>query len=411
LQIPQKQFHSFTQQFILFRQGLCGFKENQTKNLSTMKKKHLHLFSAIILVYVLFLQNNILHAQEIKLSQAEIIAYNSQKKITNFTIDQSKEIKEVLKIWEKEFGEIEPILRVKILSDIYNDSYIDDSCKTYTNNYISKYTDRYYASQEENYNTIYIQEKGYFDHVPLMGLFDAWTKATAVKLLSGQEEGSSEYLFCTLFSDDIDGFYDLIYSKKYKQNKVRKTFYKSEIQNENILSFSAGTWIPKGKLSYYFNPSPYLGLKAGYEIYENVRIDFDMNLCIFSDSETFQIEDDSIMNAEGDFYISLGGLFTKEYIFFGDYYLDINAGIAFGILNTDQGYYSYDAEYDTESYVPYNITAGDYSAGFTIRRMLDTRSSFGFNIMYHLTPFKNNRKTATKNIGMNFFTISLLYKF
>lgn len=164
----------------------------------------------------------IANAQETTIEDIEAIVQECQNNLTSYSIEQSLEINNQLKKWEQAIGENEAILRVKILLSIHQANYSDDSSKSYIDNYITKYIDRYYASKEPNYKQIYIQEKGYFDHVPLNGVFDAWTEAIAVKLRVKQDENSSEYIFCSLFANDIDRFYDIMYSKKYKKTLSEK---------------------------------------------------------------------------------------------------------------------------------------------------------------------------------------------
>jgi hypothetical protein len=183
------------------------------KSNNTMKN---YLITPIFIFTFLFTISfvYVANAQETTIEDIEAIVQECQNNLTSYSIEQSLEINNQLKKWEIAIGENEAILRVKILLSIHQANYSDDSSKSYIDNYITKYIDRYYASREPNYKQIYIQEKGYFDHVPLNGVFDAWTEALAVKLRSDQSEGTSEYIFCSLFANDIDRFYDIMYSKK-----------------------------------------------------------------------------------------------------------------------------------------------------------------------------------------------------
>ena len=159
------------------------------------------------------------------IKNCETIAFNSQSILPEYNISQLDSIRKILSIWENQCGNCEPIIRLKILLNIKQKTFVDTNYEMYIAEHIYIYKNRITVSKKNNYSKIFEYYKIYYSYVPLRSKFDEWTKTIAQNLLKEQKKGTSEYLLCLLFSEQIELFYDELKSKEYKENYVKTTVY------------------------------------------------------------------------------------------------------------------------------------------------------------------------------------------
>jgi hypothetical protein len=341
----------------------------------------------------------------------ETLAFNCQALLPEYHISQPDTIRRILSIWENECGNVEPILRLKILLDIKDKSLIDTAQEVYLTHYIYIFKDRLSLKKKLNYHEIFDSNKPYFSYVPLRSEFDEWTKTIAENLLIEQEKGSSEYLFCLLFSEKADLFYEELKLKEYQENHVKKTVYEEKYdtwQRGMVYNVILGAWIPAGNLSNTFGVSPNLGFRVGYTLENLVRFDVGVNVRIHTNSKPFEIfADSSISSVKSNTGITAGIWLAKEYRLKNQLMIDAFVGAGIGIIDTDLQ--KSRPKPDSNSNY-YSIQTADFSIGLNIRKRIFIKNSIGINMSYHFAPYKLD-DILVHNIGNQFFTTNLIYRF
>ncbi|MDO9511137.1 MAG: hypothetical protein Q7J34_05225 [Bacteroidales bacterium] len=346
------------------------------------------------------------------ITNCEIVSYNCQEDLVKRTIDQDDSIKNILSIWKKYCGEAEPILRIEVLMSIHQSNSFDSSHINYIDQYLSKYQQRVKWSCADQYSQYYETWKGYLDYIPLRGMFDQWTKEIALELISNQKLNSSEYLLCLLFSDSIDRF------NNERNRKEHKDCYLSSRMSENQYSFwndgltmnvLSGVWIPLGKLSTTFSPSPHFGFSFGAPVTKSLRIDLGVSLNILINDKKFDLYiEDSIQSVNGTMCVTLGVWITKEFVLNKSLFLDISGGVGLGAIDTNRKKSQSNNTDSNDNY--YGMNTIDVSMGIGIRKKVFDRNSIGIQITYHFAPYELD-DILVKRLGNQFSSLALSYRF
>jgi len=341
----------------------------------------------------------------------EMIASNCQRILPQYNISQIKSIKEILSIWEIKCGEVEPIIRLKILLDIAERVFVDKKYEQYVTESIYVYKNRVSASKKENYIGIFDYRKSYYSFVPLRSKFDEWTKSIAQKLIKEQKTGTSEYLLCLLLSEQIDDFYKVLKSKEYDENFIKTTVY-NEIyetwQIGMIYNVIIGAWIPIGELSNTFSLSPLIGFRAGFTFNGSVRFDIGVNIRLQNQNKPFLINANDTATEVNSKVGFTGGLWlTKEYRLRNKVMLDAIVGLGIGFIDTDLKKNNPNPDENEKYYI---IETADLSVGMNIRKRIFMRNSIGLNLSYHYAPYNLDKELIT-NIGNQYLTTSIIYRF
>lgn len=338
----------------------------------------------------------------------EIIASNSQELITKYSVNDNDSIKNILKIWESKCGTVEPVLRMKILLSIKNKRFYDSLSIEYINKYyIEKFNDRIDEKIKMIANDIFEQNKAYFDYVPLKGRFDSLTRSTAIDLLPEQENGTTQYFFCLLFSNYNTRFENELYSTKYYPNFITKQIKEREKTDPNYvkanISVNSGIWQPVGSLSNLFNTGGFIGIQGGFYISKQLHLDFFASIRGFGFQDKFGINrNDSIYNVLAkygqNFGISICWVNSyRENIFFDSF-----TGIGMENLHTDKRKIS-SKEDDYET-----LETIDVHVGINIRYRFFKETTLGLNIKYHYVPYEHS-KLLKRSIGNQYLTIGLIW--
>lgn len=372
----------------------------------------------LILLYLVFVvkvysQNDTVLNTILKIpnDNCEMTTFNCQRILPQYKISQTKSIKEILSIWEIKCGEVEPIIRLKILLDIKERVFVDKKYERYVSEFIYVYKDRVSASKGDNYKVTFNRYKSYYSYLPLRSKFDEWTKSIAQELIKEQKTGTSEYLLCLLFSEQIDYFYEEIKSKEYEENFIKTTVYTEKYdtwQKGMIYNAFIGTWIPLGKLSDTFSPCPLFGFHAGFAFNQSVRFDIGINIRIQNQYKPFLINADNTITEVNSEVGFTGGLWvTKEYKLENKIMLDAIVGLGIGYIDTDLKKVNPNPD-ENDNY--YSIETADLSVGMNIRKRIFMRHSVGLNLSYHFAPYNLDKELITE-IGSQFFTTSIIYRF
>lgn len=374
----------------------------------------------LILAFIL-VSNFIASAQEDslllkKLSKqvvnCETIATNAHELIPNYTIDQQDSLQAVISLWKKYCSDREPLARLNILNSIYNKKNIDSIFIFYIEYYGFEYKTREYVSKQIYANERYEQNKHFFSYVPLNSKFDAWCKAVARLLIKNYPEGSSEYLACKLFGEGVDAFNREYSFEIYENNPIALYIQKKKDEQwyETItLNLSSGIWVPIGKLSEFAHPGFMFGMSFGSKLFQNIRIDFGINVAFLKSKEKFQIQtSNGIKPVNAKNCMSIGLMATKETAIAKYSFVDISTGIYFGRIDTDE-LKPRDGNDDEDSY--YGVGALDLSLGAAFRQRVSDQSMLAINAGFHYAPYYKFDDDLKQEIGSQFATFMITYRF
>jgi len=345
------------------------------------------------------------------IENCETIATNSQKLISKYSISQKELIKQVLRVWEVACGSTEPIRRVKILLDISENSFSDTAYTSYFNNHIFDYFDRINAAYKEDFKEIYELNKEYFNYVQLRSEFDDWTYNIAQQLKKEQRNGTSAYLMCVLFSEDIKTFDNEISSSAYQKSHIRKTMddavYNSSQDNASFVA-RVGVWMPIGKLGWRFSMSPLIGIGGHFPITKKYSIEMGANFTFWNNNKDIVVYlEDSFQNIKSKYGGTYGLWLHREHSFNNQYFVDGVVGIAYSNMGTGVEKSKTDEE---EATAYYHIGTVDLSIGLNVRKRVFKRHNTGINLVYHFRPYNIDKRLETK-LGQHSFSISLFYRF
>jgi len=370
----------------------------------------------LIISKIAFSQNDTTIVKQLSkpISNCETITLNAQEIISKFSINQYDSIYQVLRIWENKCGRTEPIERLKILLDIQQNRLVDTIYKTYILQLIPKFKNRVMSSKHDDYKVIFEYDKIYFDYLPLQSSFDNFTKKTALNLLTKQEKGTSEYLFCLLFSENIEQFNKTLNSSDYVDSYIYKTIYANLYNNNNFqlgnrmnLKISVGIWLPKDKLAETFKPAPQFSAFLGYNIYKSLYLDIGANLRPPIVDKNFDLNiADTTTSVNGKMCLTFGGWIYNEFKLNKNLFFDVVGGIGLGRIDTDLKRPKQSSD-DVDKY--YGVSTYDASLGINLRKRIFKTNSVGINFSYHYAPYNNDSLLHT-DIGNQFMTISILFR-
>ncbi len=344
------------------------------------------------------------------LANCETIAGNAHRLIADFYYDNIDSMDAILNLWEEECGAVEPVLRLKILLDILEESYADSNYSLYLRQYIRKYKNRINAAAMDTYFTEYEKYKTYFNYVPLRSRFDRLTRQLARDLFPDQKEGGSPYLLTLLFSDDLDGFERALKSPLYAGNPIREEEERRERARfpwEVDLSLYAGMWSPMGRMTQTVNRNWSLGVLLGSPMSDNTRLDYGIMVNIAGDTRPFEMYvDKATKEARPTLGLTIGLWFTREFRFDNDLAVDAVAGVGFGVLETDLERENRASDESKN----YSLNTADFSVGLNVRKKVMKNNSLGLNLSWHLVPYKWD-DTLVSDIGNNFARLNLFFRF
>ncbi len=343
-------------------------------------------------------------------ADCETIAGNAHQLIADVYYDNIDSMDYILNLWEGECGAVEPVLRLKILLDIMENSYADSNYSLYFRQYITKYKNRINASAMETYFNEYEKYKTYFDYVPLRSRFDRLTRGMARDMLPDQQRGTTAYLLALLFSDDLEAYERELKQPLYAGNPIREEQERREQVRypwEIDLTLYAGMWSPTGRMAQIVDRNWNLGLLLGSPMGENYRMDYGLIFNFARNSRPFEMYvGKTYKMARAKHGLTIGLWFTREFRFENDMALDAVAGLGFGVLTTDL---EKDNPAPDES-KNYELNTADFSLGVNVRKRVAGNNSLGLNLSWHLVPYKWD-DTLTQDIGSSFIRFNLFFRF
>ncbi len=363
----------------------------------------------IFLCQMGFAQNDSILMQRLSkpIITCEVIATNAQAILPAYALEQSDSIAPMLAIWKKVCGNVEPIQRIQILLDIHTNRFVDSNYKEYISFFIYDYKHRLDLSKLENHNQIFEYDKLHFNYVPLGGAFDAWTKTLAQQLLPKQLKGSTQYLFCLLFSNQFERYEQEIQQKSYMNSIMPlKTENTYPLNPGFTMTLTGGVWIPTGALKQHFEISPQMSFQVGIPLSQTLKLGVIASICKLYKPKPLEINvENSITKANPISNVGFGGWLAKEWRWQNHSFIDAICGLALNRMDTDVKKINPNNQNDTN----YGVATADFWLGLQIRQNILKHRGIGFQFSYHFAPYNWDNLLKTP-LGNQFLAIHFMYR-
>lgn len=334
------------------------------------------------------------------------IAYNCTRLIEKYFVENKHDsVKVILDYWENKCGLSEPVLRMKILTSIRDKNFSESLYESTIFNYVNEF--KYHIENNQPSNNYYYYNRGYSDFIMTNRPFDKFTKALANELIKSQKENTLEYLFCKLYSGNLDSFYDELQNPdRYNGTKLKDYYYKQVNKYVNLAGFHwalfSGVWTPFGKASL-LGSHPLLGFEFGSKyrkMYLNVSMYFKFSNAV--NKYTFMLEDSARIT--NHFFGGYFGLdFERELIKVRKNEFNILAGISWDGFDTMESNTKDDR---TDNDKGKSISSLNLNVGLGYRYIFKNSAYLGIRGKYNFVNYKNVGGTDLSGHTM---TITIAY--
>jgi len=337
------------------------------------------------------------------------ISKNSQHLISTYSISDKDSLQQVIAIWKRECGDIEPIRRLEILMDIYAGTFFYSTHENYIAHELHNFRNRTYTSNLDSYSDPY--SGNYNDYLNLGGTFDQWTKAVAEDLLLQENDKNSEsYLILLLFSEKLDLFYDELY-KTEDRDLPLVLEYKDKLNKSGFLFYKfcvyVGVWNPMGKLKEHFEKSPQLGVGINLDLNNNYSVEIKGMFTRYLNSKELVFEiDDRLESVKSESGITLGINVARSFSLFQDRaFLDIYSGVNVSIIDSGIKEENATKEDGTEGAETINL-----EIGINFRKIVFKHKSIGVNVALNYAPYNLDSQLKT-DVGSLYGQANLFFRF
>jgi hypothetical protein len=336
----------------------------------------------------------------------ETIAGNAQALIPTFdAMTQTDSIAPILTVWARSCGAIEPIDRVQILLDIANKTFVDTVFAEYIEKSVQHYHNRAY---DINRGGRHVPEyyATYYDFVPVGDTFDQWTAQLAKKLLPEQKVGTSAYLFCLLFANDLEKFDKAMQRYEYEKGYFYQMLNKKKYTvSRGGWVISTGAWQPLNALGKVVNTSPLVGLSIDFQVDEMVfEIGALVRIPVNYHSFLLRTDSNRIERAMAQTGLTFGLRVIRQIPLGRNWYLEPSAGLYYESQDTDL----YKGQKDGKDQY-YNINTASATIGVGFYKRFGTQG-MGLNLYYHILPYFLDHKLVSDLSG-NAVGLTLSYRF
>jgi hypothetical protein len=212
--------------------------------------------------------------------RCEDVSYNSSLLVQKYFQDGKYDsVRVILDYWEQKCGLNEPLLRMRILSSIFEDTFSED---LYEESVIS-YLLRYKGSTGEISRRV--QDPSYLDFwlwgslsYRIHPTFNEFTRKLARINLKKVQEGDVRYLLCKFYDHEFDFVFDELKSDRYNHTRLKR-YYENEVEKtlseaDGHLGIIGGAWFPQGNTET-LGVHPTVGFSLGFK---KKRILYDLTL-------------------------------------------------------------------------------------------------------------------------------------
>lgn len=214
---------------------------------------------------------------------------------------------------------------------------------------------------------------------------------------------------CRLFSGDVDGFFEAVYSREFRRSQIGSMLHETEPQyHKREFKFVAYTGLSKPfKSNDVFTLSPILGIGMGGPIAERLIVDLAIKFRININDENFYyyaLGDTN--NVNSDESIFFGGIF--RYSLYDKEKLRVSSDFGIGLESISTGLSEEKKNSTDKDY--YNVKTIHLSIGISGIIPLYRNNSLGLGLNYHYCPYQLDKNLITA-IDNDLVSLELFWKF
>lgn len=331
------------------------------------------------------------------------------------------DLESVLSTIQSTCGEIEFTQRLRILRALIEKKTTGDLIADYlSKRYEEMLIMRWDYSVEEEYMSIYQDNKSDFNYIPLRHPIDSLIKLKANALLHSTSynltEQEEEIIY--LFSDQIEEFYQTYEHPKQPATAIDKIKNNDYYKDKYGLHVYAGAEFPITGRDPVFKSSPAFGIMFASKLSSNLLYEIGAKVRINSNDKAFEYmlyDDIEIINSSASY--SFGGSLgykifeNKNFIILpklGLYWESTSTGLS----EVTDGYDDYYDDYgNTVSSIRFhNVNTMRSSLALSIMRHMIKKQYLGLEVAYHYIPYNWDDNLLT-NIQPNYSSAQLFYRF
>ncbi|MCY4778234.1 hypothetical protein ORI89_01120 [Sphingobacterium sp. UT-1RO-CII-1] len=362
----------------------------------------------------------IVFAQEKKeIQNCEQIMRIALDKITPL-IDKNdfNDLESVLMTIQSTCGDTEFTQRLRILRALIEKKTTGDLIADYfSKKYVEVLIMRWDYSIEEEYKSIYQDNKSYFNYVPLRHPVDSLIKLKANALLYSTSYNltEQEQEIILLFSDQIEEFQQTYTpsqeNSQSQNNEKNNQFYKDKYG----LQIYAGVEYPLTGTNPVFKTSPTFGVTFASKLSSDLLYEIGAKVRINNNAKTFdyQLYDDiETINSSASY--SFGGNIGYKLLDNDTFILSPKIGLYWESTSTGLSEIIEDYYDDYGNSVPNirfnNVNTMRTSIALSLMRYLMKKQYIGIELAYHFVPY-NWEKNLITSIQPHYSSAQLFYRF
>jgi len=272
---------------------------------------------------------------------------------------------------------------------------------------------RWDYSADEQYESIYRDNKQDFDYVPLRHPIDALLKAKAEALLHSEAFALSEgeEAIALLFADRTEEFLEIHEGSSRPGKPARR---RTAQKYPSGFSVYAGAEFPVTGIDPLFKTNPALGFMYSSPLEPNVLFELGLKVRINSNDRDFEYHMDGLTEVvnSGASY-GIGGSLGRKLFDNDAFIICPKLGLFFETTSTGLSHFSYyhDGSYEDAASVVYNnVNTMRTSLGLAFMWHVAGKQYAGFEAAYHYIPYNWDSSLLTR-IQPNYASAQVFFRF
>ena len=312
--------------------------------------------------------------------------------------------------WTFLCGETEVSQRLDIITSILSDFPITSEIENYfDNHFFYKYRRRVNSSQKIDYGYFYVNNKNYYEYVPLRHPIDSIIMQKASEILQRKNNTPDEELICLLFSEDPNKIDELLDMRKYKHTTIAQISKKRERTHRRyIIAYQLHTGIhsPLGNKNIFGN-NPSIGFSFSSPLKDKYIVEIGIKMRINMNDKNFEYDALEQLNTVNSNMSTQMGINMGYKIFENDK-LIIIPKIGVGFESVDTGLSEDKGDNQSKDY--FNLKTVHLSGSIATMIPIFKTKYIGVELGYHYTPYQLDQNLATP-IDTSAISAELLYRF
>ncbi|UCG12255.1 MAG: hypothetical protein JSU72_17430, partial [Deltaproteobacteria bacterium] len=321
--------------------------------------------------------------------RCEDVLYNSSFLVQKYFEDGKYDsVKIILDYWEQKCGLNEPLLRMRILSSIYEDRFSEDLYEESVVFFLLRYEGSASAKSKRVPNPYlsYLYFWGYNNYGLIHPTFNEFTRKLARINLKKVQEGDVRYLLCKFYDHEFDFVFDELKSDRYNHTRLKR-YYENEVEKtlseaDGHLGFIGGAWFPQGNTET-LGVHPTVGFSLGFKK-NRILYDFTLIFRFLDSSNRYTVEHKGSIIETKKF---LGGYIGLDLGY--ETYRDRRNEIDFVIGAGLDGFTAYSNRHDKED--TKDINSFNFNVGLGYRYYFSdfTTKYIGFQVRMNFVDYHN----------------------